>query len=213
MNATFATRTNLQTMARRLRRRVLPTRFDKILAIPGWTFEPALRFLMASIQALPDHSSVVEIGVWQGRSALAMAEACRGTDKKVFAIDPWQEYKQAGVDVSSRLKEWDVNSFADVYDAFRSNCRKFDLERWVMPIRSPSVDAAKNWSHGPVAMVFIDGNHDYDAVTADLSAWVPLLQRGRLVCGDDWNWETVRTAVTDFVSHRTGCHLECLISL
>jgi Methyltransferase domain len=137
-----------------------------------------------------------------------MAEACRGTQKRVFAIDPWQDYVQGDIAVSSRLMEWGVASFEDVCNAFRRNCRKFKLEPWVHPIRATSLDAARDWRYGPVAMVFIDGNHDYDAVTADLNAWMPLVQWGGTICGDDWNWESVRAAVTDFVLGHPGYHLE-----
>jgi len=39
-------------------------------------------------RSLDDREIIVEVGVWFGRSAIAMADACRGTNKKVFAIDP-----------------------------------------------------------------------------------------------------------------------------
>jgi predicted O-methyltransferase YrrM len=193
---------------RYLRRSCFPSRLDKVLAVPGWTSEQQLRYLMTMAQQLPDQSYIAEIGVWQGRSALALADACRGTDKRVFAIDPWQDYNQGSVDISTRLKEWGVTSFEDVHNAFRHYRRKLKLEPWVVEIRSTSLDAARHWLHGPVGMVFIDGNHDYGSVTADLDAWFPLLRKGGLICGDDWNWESVRAAVTDFVSAHLQCHLE-----
>src|SRR5438874_1089411 len=93
---------------RYLRRSCFPSRLDKVLAIPGWTSEQQLRYLMMMVQRLPVQSCIVEVGVWQGRSALALAEACRGTDKRVFAIDPWQNYNQGSVEISTRLKEWGV---------------------------------------------------------------------------------------------------------
>ncbi len=192
----------------RLRRRYFATRLEKILEIHGWTQEWQLRYLMAMVRSRADCSRIVEIGVWQGRSALAMAEACRGTGKRVFAIDPWEEYTVRGVKMSSRLEGSGITSFEGVYTAFLRNTSKLRLEHWVVPIRMRSVDAARSWPHGDVAMVFIDGNHDYNAVIADLNAWFPLVAMGGLICGDDWNWESVRAAVMDFLLCHPECHLD-----
>ncbi|MBI3637917.1 MAG: class I SAM-dependent methyltransferase [Candidatus Rokubacteria bacterium] len=185
---------------RRLRRRWCPSRFDRILAVHGWTHEGQLRFLMDRVRQAPDGARIVEVGVWQGRSALAMAEACRGTGKRVFAVDPWQDYDEGGGDVSTRLGRWGLASFDEVYERFRSNTAALGLEPWVETVRAPSLDAARDWRHGPIATIFIDGSHDYDSVLRDLAAWTPLVGADGVVAGDDWNWDTVRRAVTDFVT-------------
>lgn len=49
-------------------------------------------------------------------------------------------------------------------------------------------------------MIFIDGNHDYESVLADLISWTPLITAGGLVCGDDWGWSSVRRAVESFLA-------------
>ncbi len=190
-----------------LQQACFPTSFDKILAIPGWSAESQLRYLMSCVSSLPDHSHIVEIGVWQGRSAIAMAEACRGTGKRVFAIDPWQDYTQEGVQVSRYVNGWGVNSFEAVFTTFQRNIQRFRLEPWIVTCRSTSRAAAETWSHGPVGMVYIDGNHDEEAVRTDLEAWVPLVGKGGIVCGDDWSWESVHRAVKGFLSNHTGFHL------
>ena len=194
--------------AGRMRRRYLPTRLEKILEIHGWTHELQLRYLMAMVRSLPDHGRIVEIGVWQGRSALAMAEACRGTGKRVFAIDPWEDWSERGVKKSGCLKDLGLTSFEEVHNNFLRNCRRLKARPWVVPIRARSLDAARDWPYGPVMMIFIDGDHSYDAVTADLNAWFPLVAVGGLICGDDWTWESVRAAVMDFVSGHPECHLD-----
>lgn len=196
------------SLARRFRRRLFLSEFEKILAVNGWTLEAQLGYLMENIRRLPENSSIVEIGVWSGRSALAMAVACRGSNKRVFAVDPWRDYNQANIMVSDRLSEWGFNSFEEVYETFLLNCRRFELEPWIVPIRSTSIEVAGVWSHGPVSMVFIDANHDYDAVINDVNAWLPLIKPGGLICGDDWNWETVRAAITDFTSRHPDVRLE-----
>src|SRR5918996_2043812 len=46
-------------LGRRLQRRWLPTRLDRILEIPGWTRATQLRYLMAHVRRLPDPSAIV----------------------------------------------------------------------------------------------------------------------------------------------------------
>lgn len=194
--------------ARRARRRWFPTRFDRILAVHGWTQAVQLRYLMAQVRALPDPSDIVEVGVWQGRSALAMAEACRGTTKAVFAIDAWQDYDEGGEPIAQFLARHGVKSFEEVYQAFLHHRRRLALEPWVVVMRTSSLKAAAAWKRGPVALVFIDGDHHYEAVTADLAAWVPRVRPGGLICGDDWNWESVQAAVRDFTGRHRGYRTE-----
>jgi predicted O-methyltransferase YrrM len=195
-------------LARRLQRRWLPTRFDRIAAIPGWTQDVQLRFLMRQVRRLPDPSVIVELGVWQGRSVLAMAEACRGTGKRVFAIDPWCDYDEGGGAVSGYLARYGVHSFEEVYQSFVRHRQALSLEPWVVTVRQASGAAATAWAEGPIALLFIDANHHYEAVTADLQAWAPHVQPGALICGDDWNWASVQAAVSHFASRHPGYRLE-----
>jgi cephalosporin hydroxylase len=61
-------------------------------------------------------------------------------------------------------------------------------------------------------MLFLDGNHDYEFVRADLEAWVPLVVAGGLIIGDDWAWIGVRRAAVEFMAdawiRNPGAHLE-----
>jgi len=195
-------------LLRRLQSRYLPTRLDRIKAVHGWTREVQLRYLIRQVRALPDRALVVELGVWQGRSVLALAEACRGTGKRVFAIDPWADYDEGGGPVSGYLAQYGVRSFEEVYQAYLAHCRRLALEEWIVTVRAPSVETARTWSRGPVSLVFIDASHHYDAVSADLEAWVPLVRPDGVVCGDDWEWDSVRRAVQDFVARHPGYAIE-----
>ena len=46
-----------------------------------------------------------------------------------------------------------------------------------MPIVSPSLIAAQYWST-PLAMVFIDGGHSFEAAENDYRSWAPLIKKG-----------------------------------
>jgi predicted O-methyltransferase YrrM len=60
--------------------------------------------------------------------------------------------------------------------------------------------ASKRFKDFSLPFVFVDANHKYEAVLEDLDAWWPKISPGGVLCGDDFLWPEVRTAVTDFFS-------------
>jgi len=123
-------------------------------------------------------SSVVEIGCLHGRSAFALLTGCDGP---VYCIDPWND---------------------PGYRSFMSHCDGFSN---LIAIRDASPAAAEQVP-GRVDMVFIDGDHHYDSVIADIEAWLP--KTTKLICGHDYydtgpdvGWE-VKRAVDDVFGDR-----------
>ena len=51
-------------------------------------------------------------------------------------------------------------------------------------------------------IAYIDGDHTYDGVIRDLNSWYPLVKKGGILCGDDYNWDGVRDAVLDFFKEK-----------
>jgi len=47
-------------------------------------------------------------------------------------------------------------------------------------------------------LVYIDASHEEIDVYNDIKAWFPKLSRNGMLCGDDWNWESVRKGVTKY---------------
>jgi len=76
--------------------------------------------------------------------------------------------------------------------------RRFEL-------RVRSTDAAALFPDGSLDFAFVDADHSYAAVRADLSAWWPKVRAGGLLCGHDYGvygdatgeWG-VRRAVDEF---------------
>lgn len=185
--------------ARETRLRLRTLGLDEMSMVDGFSTPAQLRYLHDLAASLPDGSTIVETGVWQGRTAISMAIACRGTRKKVYAIDPWQDYSENGQDVDEWLKSQGLNSLEEAYQLFLRNRRRFRVERYLEVIRAPSLEAAESWSHGPVDLAFIDGDHNADAVRADLDAWSARLSPNGLMCGDDLPLPGVSQAVVEFM--------------
>jgi len=197
----------LTGLKRRLRQTIKPSPVDHFMReVHGWTSYEQLEFLTQQVRSLPDNSVIVEVGVWHGRSALAMAEACRGTSKHVYAIDPWQNYSAevdgAGYDGEGIIRNSGLDSFDDVLETFKSHIQAFSLTRYVTPMRTTGVDAASHWTER-ADFVFIDANHAFEGVFGDVTAWAPLAPT---ICGDDWDFtgggtdRSVERAVRTFLS-------------
>jgi len=48
-----------------------------------------------------------------------------------------------------------------------------------------SRSAAARWDGRPIRLLFIDGDHSYDAVKSDLESWLPFVVPGGYVVFDD----------------------------
>ncbi|WP_197231395.1 class I SAM-dependent methyltransferase [Novipirellula artificiosorum] len=57
------------------------------------------------------------------------------------------------------------------------------------PVRLPSTKATRCFEDGELDFVFIDGDHSYQSVKADLTAWHPKLRPGGILLGHDYDPE------------------------
>lgn len=183
---------------------VPPTRIRKI---PGLTPESvALALADMAAQVPPDHA-IVELGVYQGRTALFMAWGARqGQGAHVYAIDPWDLPGERGPYNQNRGGALGKHrkAFTDpgTRNWARYNVRANGYANQVSLIRDFSVKAAEKWSAGPVGLLFVDGDHRYDAVRADVRAWAAHLAPDAVIAFDDYaatHPEVIR-AVDDMVN-------------
>lgn len=136
--------------------------------------------LYATVRATRPHT-ILEIGSARGKSACAMALACRQNGRgMVYAIDPHQEnaWTEVGVKGGS-------------YEFLKQRLRAYDLTRWCQIIRATSQEAVRAWSK-PIDILFIDGDHSYEGVKHDFEAFRPWLTPEALVLFHDSTWEYCR---------------------
>ena len=116
-------------------------------------------------------AQLVEIGVWHGvtTSVLRRAMAPYGV---IWAIDPFPRGR-FGFSYQRRIARAQVRRVRN------------GAVRWV---RTTGVDAAGIYSRDnapPAELIFIDGDHSYEGLAGDWSAWSPLVARGGVVCLHD----------------------------
>lgn len=119
----------------------------------------------------------VEVGVYGGDNAAKILERWPGT---LLCVDPWMAINTP--DYRNRSQ----SDFDQVYERARRLLENYKSQGRCIFHREPSVNAARNLRVSVIDFVYIDGLHDYDSVTADLSAWAPLVKPGGVLAGHDY---------------------------
>jgi GT2 family glycosyltransferase/SAM-dependent methyltransferase/tetratricopeptide (TPR) repeat protein len=132
---------------------------------------------------------ILEVGSWAGGSAITWADALKryagGGD--VLCVDPWKPYftmaERPDVPVYRRMA--DALERDAIYDLFLHNVKAAGHDDIVRPLRGPSTEVLPTLPPGDFDIVFVDGDHSYRAVYADLKAAQELVREGGILCGDD----------------------------
>lgn len=135
-----------------------------------------------------------EIGVADGRYSLVLCQAIPGL--RLLCVDPWQKYPENPR--GGPQAQHDGN-----YALAQHRLAPYD----VTFVKAMSVTAAKHVPDGSLDFCFIDGNHEYAFVKADLEAWAPKVRSGGIVAGHDFYHFIVRPAgVVEAVDEYTREH-------
>ena len=125
----------------------------------------------------------------KNRTELAKEFAYRGYTKGAEIGVYVGYYSRVLLDTITNLKLLCVDSWAKRTWRERAlPLAKETLLRYanVRIIRGNSVDVAKTIEDNSLDFVFIDADHSYEAVKADLLAWVPKVRSGGIVSGHDY---------------------------
>lgn len=161
---------------------VYDPRFNKI---EGWMSDGELLWLY---EQATHCLTVAEIGVWKGRASHALASGCKNMiistsagksstkNGLLYCID---HFKGSKSELETTHKEA-VKS--NIKNQFIYNMRGFNNYRL---IEGDSVSSAAKFSDKFFDMVFIDGDHDEEAVYNDIMAWKPKCRK--ILCGHDFS--------------------------
>lgn len=136
-----------------------------------------------------------EVGVWRGEFSARLLSTWNGT---LHMIDAWQhlENYQDQCNLSDEEHEQCFQRALYVAESFTPRA-----VIW----REQSPAAASRFPDGYFDLVYLDGNHSYEAVKIDLAAWAPKIRAGGTLCGHDYMDGVrqegvfgVKTAVNEF---------------
>lgn len=149
-------------------------------------FSPANQKALGDLHDLTSHltGDVVEIGCWQGRSTVALANAAYPS--VVHAVDTWEG---SPGEISA-----DLASERDVHAEFLANIDSHTAGN-VVSHRMGWRDYLP--TSGPIRFLHIDAEHTRVEVRDNILAAKPLIVRGGIICGDDAQHRPVIDGVLD----------------
>ena len=149
------------------------------MTVTGYMHEPELRWLCEQARGLTAPAAWCEIGCWQGRSATAV----------VGGLPPGPGTRLVLVD------NFSGPTTREMPDAAACQ-RTLEAAMAAMRVVAPGVDVslavgdsatvAARYGAGTFDAVFIDADHKYATVVADITSWCPTLKPGGLLCGHDF---------------------------
>jgi hypothetical protein len=180
--------------------------------IPGW-FDFQDIYDQAVSEAQPG-DTLIEVGCYLGKSTAYMGQKIKESGKRLtfYAIDSWDEatygnwagYLQSTSDKPSPMPSEDLTAHRHLYAAFKYAMLACGVMSAagptpVHPFRDTSLHAAEVFRNNRMSFIFIDANHSYEAVLADIKAWKPLVKPGGLLAGHDLcsQWPGVEKAVRE----------------
>lgn len=163
---------------------------------------PALYYSkIQSLIELASPGTIVEIGVAYGYHARHILT--KNSEVQYVGVDPYiagyDEEDPFVHDVSRLFRSAPKDAMDRLYRAVSDGLDKEFGERALVH-REKSVAASRNFKNASLPLVFVDGDHRYEAVLADIKAWWPKISHGGVLCGDDFQWPGVKEAVMHFFS-------------
>jgi hypothetical protein len=141
--------------------------FDKI---DGWLKLPEAELLFDAAKSVKS-GCILEIGSYRGRSTVALAAGSRGGSKApVYALEPHEHF------IGIKGGAFGPNDRR----AFFRTLLQTKLFSIVRLLNTTSGVVAPGWDK-PIALLFVDGDHRYEAVYSDFSLWRPYLMDDALV--------------------------------
>jgi len=163
---------------------------DELGTLDGLISSEVGELLHNQAAVVPASNAIVELGSYKGKSTAYLARGSAiGYGAPVFAVDAWSEEVSAWRNrVLERLPSATFREFLYQLDVAGVRDR-------VSAIQSLTALAADIWEHHyaenqPVGLLYIDGDHHFEAVMADFRAWRPHLAEDALIVFDDYDTDT-----------------------
>ena len=152
------------------------------------------------VREFPNNSHFVEVGSWKGQSSSFMAVEIHNSNKniKFDCVDTW-----TGSITEDCHQNDEFVKNGTLYDKFLSNIKR--VSHIITPVVGDSVQVAEKYEDNSLDFVFIDADHRYENVKADIEAWINKVKNNGIIAGHDYGWcQDVRDAVHDTLGQGEG---------
>lgn len=170
---------------------VKQTSFWAMDRLEGWCSKNKAAVLI-DLTFMLKPKTVVEIGVFGGKSLVPMAYALKFTESgMIYGIDPWASSASTqGMD-GANFDWWNTVDHGKILRDLQIKISEFGLSDQITLIKATSKDAP---SIPNIDILHIDGNHSEENAMLDVKKWVPLVRKGGVIIFDDVTWRTGNSA-------------------
>ena len=143
-----------------------------------------------------------EVGSFTGASALALAGYCH----RLYCCDTWAGGTDPEDPINAIYQR--ASGPTEVLNAFMDNTQH--VCEAIFPFRKVSPAVTAYLRHERFDLVFLDGDHSYSGLKADIEAWLPLVRPGGILCGHDFGGQfpgVERAVVEAFPDHQGKAHV------
>ncbi len=136
------------------------------------------------LELMPKGKLSIEIGVWKGEFSEILLEGLQPS--KLVLIDPWgvQDDPEDGVSLAGARSKKDMDR---IYESVKDKYRDEIALGKVSVIRDFSVPAMAQFKDESIGFAYVDGDHSYEGVKADLKAILPKMMTGGVIMLDDYH--------------------------
>ena len=153
---------------------------------------------------------IAEIGCWVGESTTAILAALKGRRAVVTCVDHWEGSKSDPAAEWVPTAEWvqkcpHPGGVKAIFHENMATVTKDIKGVCVDVLTADSLAAAKAFADYTFDLIYLDADHDRDAVRDNLAAWFPKLRPGGIICGHDYGgvFTGVAEAVDVFFGSKT----------
>lgn len=166
-------------------------------SIHGWcTREKAYKM---SEYINSDTSLCVELGVWGGRSLLAIALAA-SKNATIIGIDAWSpQASLEGINDKANNDWWEKVD----YDFMFNYAKKLMIQNNVSNVqlwKNTTLSVVDKFENESIDFLHQDSNHSEEVSCAEVEAYYNKVKRGGIWVFDDTNWETTQKAQAMLIS-------------
>lgn len=141
-----------------------------------------------------ENKIMCEIGCYIGISTETFLQF---NPKKLYAVDIW------GLNDAYADCDWIPGgrpNFNIAENTFREMAKSYNN---IEIIKNYSVHASFGFRNRFLDLVYIDGEHTYEAVSVDLQSWLPKIKSGGFISGHDINQPNVSRAIMESFSEHS----------
>ncbi len=115
----------------------------------------------------------VEVGVLRADFSVHILSHWQG--QRLWLVDAWRDHEA-----------YEEGHHAHDQNRFQAHIKMMAFPDRYEILEMFSLDAAATFADESLDFIYLDADHSYEAVRADLAAWYPKLKPGGLIAGDDY---------------------------